>query len=137
MTTIATDGKTIASDSCISGDYKTKGQKLFKVKDSVIGICGNYSQGLLFVEWYKDKRKEKPALTDEGFEAIVVSKDKVEIWDCNLIPMEFDEKKTAIGSGGRLAIAAMDAGKSPVEAVRIACKRDDFSSLPIRKMKIG
>lgn len=42
----------------------------------------------------------------------------------------------AVGSGGDLALGAMEAGKSAAEAVRIACKRDVNSRLPIHVMHL-
>ena len=43
----------------------------------------------------------------------------------------------AIGSGGDFAIGAMMAGKSAVEAVRIACQLDAYSATPVFVLKKG
>ncbi len=49
---------------------------------------------------------------------------------------EMDEEYFAIGSGSDYALAAMDAGATAEEAVKIACKRDPFSGGKIRKQKV-
>jgi hypothetical protein len=38
----------------------------------------------------------------------------------------------AVGSGYQFALGALDSGKSPREAVRVACKRDTKSALPVQ-----
>lgn len=40
------------------------------------------------------------------------------------------------GSGGQLALGAMEAGASAIEAVKIACRRDTFSGLPVRSLSL-
>lgn len=42
----------------------------------------------------------------------------------------------SVGTGSHIAIGAMEAGKSAVEAVRIACKYDIYSSLPTIKIEL-
>ena len=43
----------------------------------------------------------------------------------------------ALGSGGRFALAALDCGKTPIEAVKIAAQRDPFTGGEIRVHQIG
>jgi ATP-dependent protease HslVU (ClpYQ) peptidase subunit len=43
----------------------------------------------------------------------------------------------AIGSGMDFALGAMDAGKSPAEAVEIACRRDPHSGGEVTSLSIG
>jgi len=66
---------------------------------------------------------------------------------CYTIEIEFDKEKTndwvasvdlitdeivAVGSGYQFAMGAMEAGKSPAEAVRIACRRDLACAPPVQ-----
>ena len=43
---------------------------------------------------------------------------------------------SAVGSGGSVAIGAMDAGKSAREAVEIACRRDPNSKAPVHAVAL-
>lgn len=66
---------------------------------------------------------------------------------CYAIECEYDDEKLkdwtasvdlitdgiiAVGSGYQFALGAMEAGKSPTEAVRIACRRDLNCALPVQ-----
>lgn len=55
--------------------------------------------------------------------------DEVGIWECN-------RGFAACGSGSDLAIGAMEAGKSAPESVRIACKFDINSRLPVHTVPL-
>jgi len=131
MTTIACDGKTIISDSrCTDENLKTEVQKIFKVGSDYIGIAGNYSDGLLFVEWYQDKRRRKPHVDE--LEVIVLTPKGVFHYDPALIPMKVNEKFYAVGSGRDFAIGAYMAGATIQEAVEIACMCDVYSAKPLQ-----
>ena len=56
-------------------------------------------------------------------------------YDAKLTPLR-TEKYAAVGSGAVFAIAAMDCGKSAVEAIRIAKKRDVNTGGRIRTIKV-
>ena len=53
MTTVATDGKTVAADSQATGSYieQTGVPKLWLVGKSVVACAGNYALALKFVDW--------------------------------------------------------------------------------------
>lgn len=49
---------------------------------------------------------------------------------------EVEHYYTAIGSGSDFAIGAMEAGADARKAVRIACKRDMNSRLPVHSLSL-
>jgi ATP-dependent protease HslVU (ClpYQ) peptidase subunit len=134
MTTIATDGKSMASDgnstinnTIISGTTS----KIRLLPDgSIFGASGDACQGDVLFDWLAadpDTRGEYPQLKEVW--ALVLAPDgKVTAWDdmsagrgCMV------NAPIATGSGERYAMGAMDAGAGPVEAVMIAAKRDPFT----------
>ncbi len=109
----------------------TKGDKLFEVGSDIIGYCGSVESGIAFIEWKRGG--EKPVEIDEDFEAYILSKSGSITWyGCKLIPAPVRESFSALGSGSHLAIGAMYQGATPEEAVKIACKVDTGSCLPVK-----
>lgn len=137
MTTVAFKAGIMACDSRYSQTAvgATRGQKIFRKrvgrKEVLIGIAGDVFAAMLFVDWYgtadKDLQKSLVDMTDDGFIALV--------WDgrklfeanryCRLC--EVDEPYYAIGSGGVHAITAMDCGKTAVQSIQMAVRRDVYS----------
>lgn len=70
--------------------------------------------------------------TGEVFRVLVEYEDGK--WDAEILPIF--EPYAAVGSGGGYALGAMLAGKSAIEAVRIACKLDNNSGLPVESIKL-
>lgn len=114
----------------------TKGTKIFRVGDDIIGFCGEVASGLSFVEWKRGK-VDKPVDLDDDFEALVLSKNgKLTYYGAKLVVMPVTEPFSAVGSGSHLAIGAMHQGATPEEAVKIACKVDTNSCLPVKTIRI-
>lgn len=125
MTVICTDGKTMAADGLVAVGktiVQTDCQKLHRLKDgSIFGAAGNLSSFEPCRE-YLENGGEKPKLSDD-FDALVLRPDGTVCWyDLNLVGVVFPAPY-AIGCGAGFALAAIDAGKTPAEAVGIACKR--------------
>lgn len=131
MTVIAYDHKTktLAVDSLFTaGDRKTYGQK-FKVLDdgrAVVVFAGDVMQGRRAISYVEQNK----ALTHEmvaGATVVVMhltGRRKGAVIVCEDSPApERVQRSEAWGTGSDFAIAAMDAGASAEEAVRIACKR--------------
>lgn len=135
MTTIAVNKAGMSADSQFTHQHLvTKGDKIHQIGDDIIGYCGSAEDGAAFIEWKKGG--EKPTEL-EDFEAFVLSKDGVITWfGPRLIPLPVKEKFSALGSGSHLAIGAMHAGLSPEDAVKIACKVDTGSCLPVKTFNI-
>lgn len=137
MTTIATDGRTMAAESMVSagGNVVAYTAKVFKAADGrIYATCGDSDAGQLFAKWI-DGKVEKPEL-GEDFSALILALDGKVYWiGKNLEPVEY-MVPTGIGSGGDLAIGAMLAGASPEQAVEIACQRDNGSGGPITSISL-
>lgn len=125
MTTLATDGKTMAADSQITGEGQILGYmaKVIKLKDGrVFGGTGWADDMVLFTKWMQDEI-EKPSL-DEDFGGLILTPEgKVFRIGKKLEQTEWIVP-ASLGSGGDIALGAMLAGKSPKEAVEIAALRD-------------
>lgn len=135
MTTIATDGESMFSDSQQTGSYidRVVVVKVYKVKGSLWGFCGSIAQGLVFLKWLDGG--DKPTDLD-AFEALQVDDEgKVFNWQRRLQPVEVGTP-AAIGSGGEYAMGAMMAGASPRKAVEIACELDTRSGGKIRGFRL-
>jgi hypothetical protein len=134
MTTIATDGKSMAADGrgcihdTIAGD---RGQKIYRLKDnSLFSLSGATYAADLFVEWLDegaDPSKFPENMGEYGAihlltdgEAHYYNQDSKRAW--RLVDCPF-----AVGSGREFAMGAMMAGASPAQAVRIAATRDPFT----------
>lgn len=130
MTTIATDGRTIAADGQITAakDYvvNTRASKLARLAAGrIVGCCGPTGDGELFIEWLENGGK-KPRLCGT-FAAIVLSMNDAPRVYWNDCTSEKILAAYAIGSGAQWALAAMDLGKGVEEAVAYACTRDIYS----------
>lgn len=141
MTTIAYRSGVLAGDSQATDDQRWTNDKIFAIDTRagrlLVGICGEVHAGLIFLEWLKDDRNRKPDLGSEEFDAIVIAENgRVTVWNESLIGWRPKGKFFAIGSGAPSAMGAMHAGKSAVEAVKIACKVDPYTRGPVRSLKL-
>jgi len=134
MTTIACDSKMMAGDSLVD-DGGTAGEckKIYKVKGDIIGVAGGLGAGLAFIEWYKHRSDSPPNLADTSI-LILKKNGTIELWDEAEFPMKFTNKFYAIGSGADAALGAMHSGKTPTEAVKIACKIDINTGMPVKTL---
>lgn len=141
MTTIATDGRTLASDSrttcggLIESDRLTK---LVRLPDgSVAGWAGTNTNATLAVEELADAIAEDrhPKLCRGDYKILrLQANGTITFYGGELVGFPVPPP-AAIGSGECLAIGAMETGASPKEAVRIAKKRDVYSGGRIQEME--
>lgn len=140
MTTIAFRDEIMAADSrCVEeGIGITTGQKLYFVPTRrpnrraavhLVAGAGWHPSILLFLDWYKSQDKElatrlHACVGDKSFEAMVWTGKRLFSCDESLMLDEVTENYYALGSGAAHAITALDCGKSAVEAVRLAARRD-------------
>ena len=115
----------MAGDSLTSanGYILAYGQKVHRSADGRIFGCSGLTTDCRKFQRYMIEGGERPTLTDE-FRALILNKDGTVDWiDKEWEPVRY-VLPAAIGSGGELAQGAMLCGKSPAEAVEIACKFD-------------
>lgn len=145
MTTIAFSGKIMASDTQLSSDdaHWTNCDKIKKVKGWLIGAAGGWDTTEAFMNRFdpinvKNKHIALLPEKDKEFEALMVSP-KGQIFyveDGGSIGPLRTKGFIAIGSGAKVAMAAMEMGASATEAIRIAMKYDVYTGGRIRKIKL-
>lgn len=145
MTTIVVSRKhkAIAADS-----FNTTPDGAFRLVSKIEQLeNGNYFLGSghlkplgVVKRWLDTNRKDEIDLNfvnedpDEfGFSILVVSPDLTQIAciDEELEWYYVHDEYVAIGSGSSYAIGALDAGASPEDAVKIACRRDANTGEPV------
>ena len=103
-----------------------------------VAASGAEEMRLLWIEWLIDGMhpKERPVLKD--FTGLLLDKNhNLYRYDEACIQQKINEPFYAIGSGCDWAMSAMACQKTLVEALRIACQYNAYSSLPIVVFKIG
>lgn len=129
MTTIATDGKSMAGDRLTHANCYLVAdmQKVFRAPSGVIfGASGDAVSCIKFRDFML-KGGDWPELS-EDFHALLLNVDGTVDWiDKHRTPVRY-AVPAAIGSGCELAIGAMLAGAYPVKAVHIAASRDRCSA---------
>lgn len=146
MTTIAVkDGIMVGDGRCSLGSTVIKDDmvKVFWINNHLMGGAGRARSISTFAQWlqkhtdYTIVNQEvgdlvdliPPVLQDdEEFTALVLTPDKqVLMYDGNVALNLGQDVPASIGSGSVFALAAMDAGASAEDAVKIAMKRDVYS----------
>lgn len=142
MTTIAANLKEMAGDSRVTvGSISYHADKVFRIGDSIVGVCGDAGLTTKFLAWF---RKECPSdeigMTlddDHTFGALVLNPRGLFYYSDCAEPDRLHDKYFAIGSGADIAVTAMTLGKTPTEAVHIACKLDFNSGAPVKTLALN
>lgn len=139
MTTIAWDGKTLATDSLVTADGTAFGttQKIFRLNDGrYVALLGRVSLYQPVVDFLNGGKMPEKGPDDVVGALIVGYRKKAMEMDTNfrLLPAG---KLWAGGSGGNFALAALHLGRGAYGAVRLACKLDIYSRGPIQHFKIN
>ena len=141
MTTVAVRDDIMAADTqgCFEG-IKMKLIKIFRIRNNLIGICGNYDKAVEFIELYrKGERKELNGngKDDEDFDYLLLNESGVYLATGFWGPQVFvHEPFFAIGSGKASAITAMRMGASAKEAIKMAHLNDMHTGGPITVRKL-
>ena len=132
MTTVCSDGKTIAADSRMTfGDKVATDRriKLYHLGDGIAGFSGHGDEILMYLEALAKGEKPPSAnninglkLTNKG---LFLMNGPNCIWTRIKAPF-------AIGTGGDVAMGAMLAGASSAKAIKLAAKVDVFTGGTIR-----
>lgn len=104
-------------------------KKKIKNKEVIFGVAGYWEAALMFIDWYASRdasimERLMKLRGDDDFDVIIWDGKKLINADALMYPVELTEAYYAIGSGAAHAITAMDCGKSAVQAVQMAMKRD-------------
>lgn len=142
MTTIACSlkGLSMAADSRVNLDaIHFPSKKIEIIQGSIVGAAGDSVNINAFLSWLKKPKRSTPPDIAEGtdFEGLVLTKDGIYWYESDFVPLKVERDFHAIGSGAAAAIAAMMCGKTPLQAVKIACQIDPGSGLPVDVLKIA
>lgn len=145
MTTIAFDRRAgvMASDTQVTScTRKFRAHKIHHLPDgSLWGATGSMSAGQKLRRWAERgfKPADKPEFDGAPEVECLLVRPNGSIWcvDGELEPLPFTDEFIAIGSGGPYAVAAMECGRTPEEAVHVAAKFDAATSEPVEVFKLG
>lgn len=141
MTTIAYKDGILACDSQVTENHMAlhRINKIQKIAPKqYIAFCGNPIAALKFIDHIKGGKDISSGQLPEETYLIYANNGKLFYIDEGLFPDEISlYKPYANGSGCQIAMGAMMAGASALEAVRIACKLDPHSSAPIYSVNIN
>jgi ATP-dependent protease HslVU (ClpYQ) peptidase subunit len=147
MTTIVADSEGMASDSG-SNQGKTilslNTKKIFRIKGYLIGVCGSCAQSYSIIHDLKtatdDPLKYLFSMSAEHYDSahilILSPTGNIWIYDGHGVPYRVYEPSVAIGSGGAIASAALMAGSTIKEAVKIAIALDSLSNGRVKYAKL-
>ncbi len=136
MTTIvANTNRMVADTQGTLGNMPYYRRKIYRVRGALVAAAGYTAHSMAFLRWYGEgcRRGCEPSVNrDDGFGAFVLDKSGLWEYDDDMVAMPIYEDVWAIGSGRDYALTALRLGKTPEEAVEIACKMDVNSGLPLQ-----
>lgn len=109
--------------------------ELFGVQKALMGFCGNADQWAEVVYWLRELDGKPPKCSDMEF---LLLTDEKKIYHASSMKnwLEVADPFFAIGNGMTYAIAAMQSGKSPLEACKISAKFDPYTGPPFKNFKL-
>lgn len=141
MTTIAWDGKTLAVDGQVTSSdiIRDKDHKKLFInvgEYKAIAISGSMDDMLKTVEWIRGGENGEMPPGDGHLLCITKVGAAYSYFPDHKIIRSVEKGVVASGSGFPIAMGAMDAGATAIQAVKIACKRDVYSGGKIRHYKV-
>jgi ATP-dependent HslUV protease subunit HslV len=141
MTTLAYRNGVLAADSLVSSVGTRVGEmrKVWKTKSgALVGFAGNASLSYEIDQWVtNDLAGETPGTADRGTILLVQPGGEVFVIDDDGGPVRIVAPFHADGSGSDIAIGAMAAGASAVQAVEIASLYDTATGGAIQYVELG
>jgi len=143
MTTCVWDGEWLCSDTrSMTGSVidQTPCQKIFTRNGVYCAISGDLAEVTVAVKKLLNPKKhfvDDPSIDEGDWQIILVSATREEYYCGSLLPSPAGAP-FAIGTGGSYALAAMLAGKTGAQAVRLACRMDALSGIEfgVRKYRV-
>lgn len=129
MTTIATDGKSMAGDGRCQDHFNTLVDdakcKVFRLPGGrIVGGSGNSFDVDSWRLWLINGKMGDCPIQSDQFAALILNTDGTVLWVDHKGREALTPTPCAIGSGQDYAYGVMDAGLSPERAVQIASGRD-------------
>ncbi len=157
MTTIVIDRRRrimVSDNQNTLGGIPTPCRKIFRVTQgpnagTLVGTTGAPGPCFIFMNWYRYHTEHDftELMDDNAILSIDIPEDdfwcvlltpanKIMVVDRFFCPEEIPVQYYAVGSGGNIALGAMDAGATAEEAVKIACRRDTYTSAMNRPLQV-
>jgi hypothetical protein len=122
----------MATDSLanVSG-LKFRTRKLYRIRGALVGLSGTMDEIVMFAHWYE--RGADLADRPQGIAGAALVLDASGLWryESNCYPIPILDDFAAAGSGASVALTAMRLGKTPEEAVALACEVDLYTGPPV------
>jgi ATP-dependent protease HslVU (ClpYQ) peptidase subunit len=141
MTTIAFKDGILAADSQEThGEMPVFCRKIYRHNHGWMAVAGESMPALVMTAWWQagHKDEEKPEFADDAsFVCLIHDGGQLFVIDRDCVALRIlleDPRFFAIGTGADLAMGAMAAGAGAAEAVRLACKLDINSGLPVAEV---
>ena len=136
MTTVVATPDFMCADRQVNPGPLFETTKLRRIRGSIYGICGNLDLCMSFLLWRMQKLDELTLSADAEFAALEINEQGMWYWNGSLVPMPIKGKHYAIGSGAQYALGALDSGKSPQEAIRVASGRDEHTGRRVQTLRL-
>lgn len=136
MTTVLADARlgVMVSDSSTSDpdtQLKWPTQKIFEFDDALFGVCGDSAEIDRWLAWMRSGRKgRRPRFKESS--VLELARDGLFVWDNAQHRYSAERDCHAVGGGAMAALAAVECGKTPEEAVEIACRIHHGSEGPLQ-----
>ena len=142
MTTICTDGVTLATDGlAFDGVIVSRRERKHVVEGGAIyALAGTACMMRPVIEWVKAGADPQhiPKVADNDWGVLlVIDREGMRCYSSKVPYAENIDLPFAMGSGRQMAWGALKAGMSPLEAVGIACDGDPWSGGEIQVINIS
>jgi hypothetical protein len=143
MTVIAWDGRSLAVDRlATSFGLAAEVKKYKRLSTKEVLVCyGDHDKGLIVMNWYEkggDPEKYPKFQATDDWAGLVVASDKgIKIYNQEPVPLVFEDKFQAWGSGRDYALGAMAMGADAKKAVEITCELNVYCGKGIDVFHFG
>lgn len=132
MTTIATDGKSMAGDGQCQDQFDTITNmdhvKVVRLKDGrIVGGAGNSFDFASWIEWLEGGKINECPIEAKQFVGLILNRDGSVLWVDHKGREAPVPTPCAVGSGQQYALGAMHAGATPEQAVAAGIAYDVWS----------
>jgi ATP-dependent protease HslVU (ClpYQ) peptidase subunit len=112
--------------------------KIFRIGQSLFGTAGHGTMCLVMIEWLKTARNRQTLYKQwadyerEQIWLLELNPKGLFLWDGWGCPEQVHRKNFAIGSGAKAALALLDKGDAPEDAVKGAAHYDIYTAPPVQ-----
>lgn len=132
----------MAGDTRITGVPICHCDKIFRIRETLIGVCGGNAYTTKFIEWF---RKESPpdSLLDldsdddeKSFLALALDSRGLWLYTNLCEPDKLHDGYYAIGTGAQAACESMRRGDTPAQAVKAAMRWDECTGGKVTELHL-